>query len=93
MNKISITEIFNIKILKLWKITFLKKFPYFLLFQKKKLKCDFFVCRYNQLLKQKVQLEELEKVLKIEQEKMLQQNEKHETVAAEYKKLRDENER
>ncbi|NWH63216.1 GRDN protein, partial [Geococcyx californianus] len=49
--------------------------------------------RYNQLLKQKVQLEELEKVLKGEQEKMLQQNEKHETVAAEYKKLRDENER
>ncbi|XP_075353122.1 girdin isoform X9 [Mycteria americana] len=49
--------------------------------------------RYNQLLKQKVQLEELEKVLKIEQEKMLQQNEIHETVAAEYKKLRDENER
>ncbi|XP_009079208.1 PREDICTED: girdin-like, partial [Acanthisitta chloris] len=49
--------------------------------------------RYNQLLKQKVQLEELEKVLKIEQEKMLQQSEKHETVAAEYKKLRDENER
>lgn len=51
------------------------------------------VCRYNQLLKQKVQLEELEKVLKIEQEKMLQQNEKHETVAVEYKKLRDENDR
>ncbi|XP_072713646.1 girdin isoform X8 [Ciconia boyciana] len=49
--------------------------------------------RYNQLLKQKVQLEELEKVLKIEQEKMLQQNEIHETVAADYKKLRDENER
>ncbi|OXB63044.1 hypothetical protein ASZ78_014811 [Callipepla squamata] len=49
--------------------------------------------RYNQLLKQKVQLEELEKVLKTEQEKMLQQNEKHEAVAAEYKKLRDENER
>ncbi|XP_071438324.1 girdin isoform X4 [Pithys albifrons albifrons] len=49
--------------------------------------------RYNQLLKQKVQLEELEKALKAEQEKMLQQSEKHETVAAEYKKLRDENER
>ncbi|XP_010184787.1 PREDICTED: girdin isoform X2 [Mesitornis unicolor] len=49
--------------------------------------------RYNQLLKQKVQLEELERVLKTEQEKMLQQSEKHETVAAEYKKLRDENER
>jgi len=51
------------------------------------------VCRYNQLLKQKVQLEELEKVLKIEQEKMLEQNQKHEAVATEYKKLRDENER
>uniref|UniRef100_A0A8C3P387 Coiled-coil domain containing 88A n=1 Tax=Cyanoderma ruficeps TaxID=181631 RepID=A0A8C3P387_9PASS len=37
--------------------------------------------RYNQLLKQKVQLEELEKVLKTEQDKMLQQSEKHETVA------------
>ncbi|XP_068009393.1 girdin isoform X2 [Melanerpes formicivorus] len=49
--------------------------------------------RYNQLLKQKVQLEELEKVLKIEQEKMLHQNEKHESVAAECKKLHDENER
>ncbi|XP_065595515.1 girdin isoform X2 [Cyrtonyx montezumae] len=49
--------------------------------------------RYNQLLKQKVQLEELERVLKTEQEKMLQQNEKHEAVAAEYRKLRDENER
>ncbi|NXG44831.1 GRDN protein, partial [Psilopogon haemacephalus] len=49
--------------------------------------------RYNQLLKQKVQLEELEKVLKIEQEKMLQQNQKHESVAAECKKLHNENER
>ncbi|XP_052532522.1 girdin isoform X11 [Tympanuchus pallidicinctus] len=48
--------------------------------------------RYNQLLTQKAQLEELEKVLKTEQEKILQQNEEHETVAAEYKKLRDENE-
>lgn len=52
-----------------------------------------FLCRYNQLLTQKAQLEELEKVLKTEQEKILQQNEEHETVAAEYKKLRDENER
>ncbi|NXX51061.1 GRDN protein, partial [Tricholaema leucomelas] len=49
--------------------------------------------RYNQLLKQKVHLEELEKVLKIEQEKMLQQNQKHESVVAECKKLHDENER
>ncbi|XP_053102200.1 girdin isoform X3 [Hemicordylus capensis] len=49
--------------------------------------------RYNQLLKQKVQLEELEKALKAEQEKMLQQSKKHETVAAEYKKLCEENDR
>ncbi|XP_077189903.1 girdin isoform X4 [Paroedura picta] len=49
--------------------------------------------RYNQLLKQKVQLEELEKVLKAEQEKMVQQNKNHETVAAEYKKLCEENDR
>uniref|UniRef100_A0A452HMZ2 Calponin-homology (CH) domain-containing protein n=1 Tax=Gopherus agassizii TaxID=38772 RepID=A0A452HMZ2_9SAUR len=49
--------------------------------------------RYNQLLKQKVQLEELEKVLKVEQEKMLLQSKKHKTVAAEYKKLCDENDR
>ncbi|XP_042307707.1 girdin isoform X1 [Sceloporus undulatus] len=49
--------------------------------------------RYNQLLKQKVQLEELEKVLKTEQEKMLQQNKTHETVAADYKKLCEENAR
>ncbi|XP_069464354.1 girdin isoform X2 [Ambystoma mexicanum] len=49
--------------------------------------------RYNQLLKQKVQLEELEKVLKAEQEKMLQENKKHETVFTEYQKLCDENDR
>ncbi|KAF7252913.1 Girdin [Varanus komodoensis] len=49
--------------------------------------------RYNQLLKQKVQLEELEKIVKTEQEKMLQQNKKHETVAAEYKKLCEDNDR
>ncbi|XP_061481737.1 girdin isoform X2 [Rhineura floridana] len=49
--------------------------------------------RYNHLLKQKVQLEELEKVLKAEQGKMLQQNKKHETVAAEYRKLCEENDR
>ncbi|XP_078238368.1 girdin isoform X4 [Pogona vitticeps] len=49
--------------------------------------------RYNQLLKQKVQLEELEKALKAEQENMLQQNKRHETVATDYKKLCDENDR
>nr|XP_020664166.1 girdin isoform X3 [Pogona vitticeps] len=49
--------------------------------------------RYNQLLKQKVQLEELEKALKAEQENMLQQNKRHETVATDYRKLCDENDR
>ncbi|XP_038606873.1 girdin isoform X7 [Tachyglossus aculeatus] len=49
--------------------------------------------RYNQLLKQKGQLEELEKMVKVEQEKMLQENKKHETVAADYKKLCGENDR
>lgn len=49
--------------------------------------------RYNQLLKQKGQLEDMEKMLKVEQEKMLLENKKHETVAAEYKKLCGENDR
>ncbi|XP_069090281.1 girdin isoform X2 [Pleurodeles waltl] len=49
--------------------------------------------RYNHLLKQKVQLEELERVLKTEQEKMLLENKKHETVSTDYQKLCDENER
>ncbi|XP_051775627.1 girdin-like isoform X9 [Erpetoichthys calabaricus] len=49
--------------------------------------------RYNQLLKQKSQLEELEKVLKAEQEKMLLENKAHETTAAEYQKLREENDK
>ncbi|KAM6462345.1 girdin isoform 1-T1 [Liasis olivaceus] len=49
--------------------------------------------RYNALRQQKVQLEELENILKVEQEKMLQQNKKHETVAVEYKKLCEENDR
>ncbi|XP_078505620.1 girdin isoform X2 [Lissotriton helveticus] len=49
--------------------------------------------RYNQLLKQKVQLEELEKLLKTEQEKILLENKKHETVSTDYQRLCDENER
>ncbi|XP_010614163.1 girdin isoform X7 [Fukomys damarensis] len=49
--------------------------------------------RYNQLLKQKGQLEDMEKMLKVEQEKMLLENKKHETVAAKYKKLCGENDR
>ncbi|XP_053335638.1 girdin isoform X1 [Clarias gariepinus] len=49
--------------------------------------------RYNQLLKQKAQLEELEKVLKAEQEKMLSENQRHQATAAEYHKLKDENDK
>ncbi|XP_014347237.1 girdin isoform X2 [Latimeria chalumnae] len=49
--------------------------------------------RYNQLLKQKAQLEQLEIVLKAEQEKMHLEALKHETVATEYEKLRNENDR
>lgn len=51
------------------------------------------VCRYNQLLKQKAQLEELEKVLKAEQEKMLSENQRHQATAAEYHKLKEENDK
>uniref|UniRef100_A0A3P8XFR4 Calponin-homology (CH) domain-containing protein n=1 Tax=Esox lucius TaxID=8010 RepID=A0A3P8XFR4_ESOLU len=49
--------------------------------------------RYNQLLRQKDQLEELEKQLKAEQEKMLSENKQHEATAAEFHKLKAENER
>ncbi|XP_031435364.1 girdin isoform X2 [Clupea harengus] len=49
--------------------------------------------RYNQLLKQKDQLEELEKALKVQQEKMLTENKNHEATAADYCKLKDENDR
>lgn len=51
------------------------------------------MCRYNQLLKQKAQLEELEKVLKAEQEKMLSENQRHQATAAEYHKLKEENDK
>ncbi|KAK6293726.1 hypothetical protein J4Q44_G00360520 [Coregonus suidteri] len=49
--------------------------------------------RYNQLLRQKDQLEELEKQLKAQQEKMLSENKSHKTTAADYHKLKEENER
>ncbi|XP_018605016.2 girdin isoform X2 [Scleropages formosus] len=49
--------------------------------------------RYNQLLKQKAQLEELETVLKKEQEKMVSESKSHEATAAQYHKLKDENDR
>lgn len=51
------------------------------------------VHRYNQLLKQKAQLEELENVLKAEQEKMLSENQRHQATAAEYHKLKEENDK
>lgn len=51
------------------------------------------VHRYNQLLKQKAQLEELEKVLKAEQEKMMSENQRHQATAAEYHKLKEENDK
>ncbi|XP_045068952.1 girdin isoform X3 [Coregonus clupeaformis] len=49
--------------------------------------------RYNQLLRQKDQLEELEKQLKAQQEKMLSENKSHKATAADYHKLKEENER
>ncbi|KAJ8248409.1 hypothetical protein GJAV_G00241730 [Gymnothorax javanicus] len=47
--------------------------------------------RYNQLLQQKAQLEDLEKALKAEQEKMLLESKNHEATATELHKLKDEN--
>eukprot|EP00061_Rhincodon_typus_P014817 g42124.t1 len=47
---------------------------------------------YNELLKQKTQLEELETILKKEQEKMHHEVEKHETMIHKYQKLQNENE-
>ncbi|KAJ8387320.1 hypothetical protein AAFF_G00158160 [Aldrovandia affinis] len=49
--------------------------------------------RYKQLLKQKGQLEELERALKAEQDKMLLENKKHEATATEYRKLKEDNDR
>lgn len=55
--------------------------------------CGMEFCRYNQLLKQKAQLEELEKVLKAEQENMLMENQKHQDTAADYLKLKEDNDK
>lgn len=48
------------------------------------------MCRYNQLLKQKTELEELERELKAEREKMISDSKSHQDTAAQYHKLRDE---
>ncbi|CAM9975582.1 unnamed protein product [Lampetra planeri] len=49
--------------------------------------------RYNTLLKQKVQLQELEGVLRAEQDKLAQDASKYESIASDYHRLRDENDR
>uniref|UniRef100_A0AAY4EVZ8 Girdin n=1 Tax=Denticeps clupeoides TaxID=299321 RepID=A0AAY4EVZ8_9TELE len=46
--------------------------------------------RHNTLLQQKSQLEELERTLKVEQQQMLQEKDKHRSTAAECQRLRDE---
>ena len=50
-------------------------------------------CRYNQLLQQKAQLEDLEKALKAEQEKMVLESKNHEATAKQLHTLRDENDK
>lgn len=52
-----------------------------------------FVFRYKQLLQRKGDLEELEKNLKGQQDKMALEKESHEATADQYKMLKEENER
>ncbi|XP_061084845.1 girdin isoform X3 [Conger conger] len=49
--------------------------------------------RYNQLLQQKAQLEDLEKALKAEQEKMVLESKNHEATAKQLHSLKDENDK
>lgn len=49
-----------------------------------------FMCRYNQLLKQKTDLEELERELKSEREKIISENKSHQDTDAQYRKLKEE---
>lgn len=51
------------------------------------------VCRYKQLLQRKGELEELEKNLKEQQEKMALENQTHQATADQYKLLKEENDR
>ena len=51
------------------------------------------VCRYKQLLQRKGELEDLEKNLKEQQEKMALENQTHQATAGQYKLLKEENER
>lgn len=53
----------------------------------------FCMFRYKQLLQRKGQLEELEKNLKEQQEKMVLENQMHQATAGQCKLLNDENDR
>ena len=55
--------------------------------------CVFNVCRYKQLLQRKGELEELEKNLKEQQEKMALENQTHQSTADQCKLLKEENDR
>lgn len=55
--------------------------------------CVFYVCRYKQLLQRKGELEELEKNLKQQQEKMALENQTHQATADHCKQLKEENDR
>lgn len=52
-----------------------------------------YVLRYKQLLQRKGELEELEKTLKEQQEKMAQENQSHRATADHCKQLKEENDR
>lgn len=49
--------------------------------------------RYKQFVQRKGELEELEKNLKEQQEKMVLENQSHQTTADQYKLLKEENDR
>lgn len=51
------------------------------------------MCRYKQLLQRKGELEELEKNLKEQREKMALENQTHQATADQYKLLKEENDR
>lgn len=51
------------------------------------------LCRYKQLLQRKGELEDLEKNLKEQQEKMASENQSHQTTADQFKLLKEENDR
>lgn len=55
--------------------------------------CVFNVCRYKQLLQRKGELEDLEKNLKEQQDKIALENQTHQATADQYKQLKEENDR